>query len=85
MARSGECPGEASDRVGVARRDSGPAQRRDRRGRVEEEAEEPGGERLLRDPALAGEVARISLAIGRGQRGVEPVEDRQALIPSRAR
>jgi hypothetical protein len=62
VRRSGERAGQAGDRVGVAGGDGRPPQRGDRVVGKQQESQQPGRERLLGHPALAGREARVGLA-----------------------
>ena len=77
-----KAPARRGDRVGVTGGGGAPGQRADRVVGVPEGAEQRGGQRLLGDPALPGEPARVAAVVGAGQRGVEAGEGAQALVPA---
>src|SRR5579883_2432653 len=74
--------GEAGNGVGVAGGDGGAADGGYRVIGKEEEAEHAGGEGFLGHPACPGRQAGVALAVSDLKRGIEPVEDVQALLPA---
>src|SRR5579884_2789149 len=82
VSGTGKGAGEAGDGVGVAGGDGGAADGGYRVIGKEEEAKHAGGEGFLGYPACPGRQAGVALAVSDLKRGIEPVEDVQALLPA---